>query len=191
MPYTYGTPEWEEAYNKRLQERMATQPRPFIVFLPEWIKEWETYLQNDAKYKELALPNWENPIVIHITPAPEYGLDHDIHVKMDLWHNGECRSIRYIPKSEVGKPGNFVITGTMDRWIAVGRKQLDVVKGMMQGKLKLKGDLPTIVKAVKAAVRIVETVGEVGGKYEDELTPEEREKFRATVNELLPEFGLV
>jgi len=62
---------------------------------------------------------------------------------------------------------------------------------MMQGKLKLKGDLPTVVKAVKPAVRIVETVGEVGGKYEDELTPEETEKFRATVNELLPEFGLV
>jgi hypothetical protein len=37
-----------------------------------------------------------------------------------------------------------------------GRKQLDPVKGMMQEKLKLKGDLPTIVKNVKGG-------GEPGG----------------------------
>lgn len=190
MPYTYGTPEWEEAYNKQTQERLSNQPRPFIVFLPEWVKEWEKLLQNDVKYKELALPNWENAIVIHILKAPQFGIDNDIYVKMDLWHNGEVRSIRYIPPSEVSKPGNFEITGTIDRWLAVGRKQLDVVKGMMQGKLKLKGDLPTIVKAVKASVRIVETVGEVGGKYEDELTPAEIEQFRITVDNLLTEFSL-
>ncbi|HNQ66257.1 MAG TPA: hypothetical protein PKL38_09770, partial [Smithella sp.] len=108
MPYTYGTPEWDEAYNKRVEERLANEPKPFIIFLPEWLKEWEKYMQNDAKYKEVALPNWENAIVIHITPAPQFGLDHDIFVRMDLWHNGECRSIRYIPKSEVGKnPKDF------------------------------------------------------------------------------------
>ena len=190
MPYTYGTPEWDEAYNKQTQERLASQPKPFIIFLPEWVKEWEKLLQNDEKYKALALPNWENPIVIHILKAPQLGIDNDIYVKMDLWHNGECKSIKYIPPSEAGKPGEFVITATTERWFAVCRKQLDVVKGMMQGKLKLRGDLPTIVKAVKASVRIVETVGEVGGKYEDELSPEEIEQFRTTVNNLLTEFNL-
>jgi len=52
MPYTYGTPEWEEAFKKVTQERIATTPRPFIVFSPEWVGEWEKYLQNDAKYKQ-------------------------------------------------------------------------------------------------------------------------------------------
>ena len=144
MPYTYGTPEWDEAFNKLIQDRTASQPRPWLVFSPEWMGEWETFIQNDAKYKELALPNWENPIVIHVLKNPALGVDHDIYVKMDLWHNGECRSIKYIPPSAVGKPGDFVITGTIERWFAVGRKQLDVIKGMMQGKLKLKGDLPLL-----------------------------------------------
>jgi putative sterol carrier protein len=190
MPYTYGTPEWNAAYEKTLQERLANQPRPFVVFLPEWIKEWEKLLQNDAKYKSLALPNWENPMVLHLQANPALGVDNDIFVKMDLWHDGECRSIRYIPPSEAGKPGDFVITGTLERWLMVGRKQLDVVKGMMQGKLKLKGDLPTVVRAVKAAVRIVETVGEVGGTFPDELKGEQVEQFRATVNNLLTDFSL-
>ncbi|HNY64334.1 MAG TPA: SCP2 sterol-binding domain-containing protein [Deltaproteobacteria bacterium] len=191
MQYTYGTSEWEEAYNRQTNERIASEPKPYIVFLPEWVKAWEQYIQNDAKYKSVALPNWENPIIIHLQANPALGLDHDIFVKMDLWHNGECRSIRYIPSSEVGKPGDFVITGSVERWLSVARKQLDVVKGMMQGKLKLKGDLPTVVRAVKAAVRLVETVGEVGCRYPDELTPEQREQFRSTVNSLLADFSLI
>jgi putative sterol carrier protein len=190
MPYTYGTPEWEAAYNKVTQERTANEPQPWLVFMPEWVKAWETKMQNDAQYKTLALPNWENPIVIHVLKNPALGIDYDIFVKMDLWHNGECKSIKYIPPSEVGKPGDFVITATTERWFAVCRKQLDVVKGMMQGKLKLKGDLPTVVKAVKAAVRIVETVGETGGKYEDELNPEEIAKLKATIETLFTEFSL-
>jgi putative sterol carrier protein len=190
MPYIYGTPEWQEAYNKQLQERIATQPRPFIVFTPEWVGEWEKLLQNDAKYKSLALPDWEHPIIIHVQKNPVFGVDQDLYVKMDLWHNGECRSIRYIPSEAAGQPGDFVVSGNIERWLQVGRKQLDVVKGMMQGKLKLKGDLPTVVKAVKAAVRIVETVGEVGGKYEDELSPEEIESLRNLIKELSVEFNV-
>ncbi|PKN52118.1 MAG: hypothetical protein CVU55_08670 [Deltaproteobacteria bacterium HGW-Deltaproteobacteria-13] len=190
MPYTFGTPEWEEAFKKLTQERIATQPRPFVVFSPEWIGEWEKYVQNDAKYKELAQPNWENPVILHMLKNPALGVDQDIYVKLDLWHNGECRSIRYIPNTAVGQPGDFVVTGTVERWLAVGRKQLDVTKGMMQGKLKLKGDLPTIVKAVKSSVRIVETVGEVDGKFPDELTPEQTEAFRKVVQDLTKEFNI-
>ncbi|PKN53138.1 MAG: hypothetical protein CVU55_02700 [Deltaproteobacteria bacterium HGW-Deltaproteobacteria-13] len=190
MPYTYGTPEWEEAFKKVTQERIANSPRPFVLFSPEWVGEWEKKLQNDEKYKALALPNWENPIVIHLLKNPAFGVDQDIYVKMDLWHDGECKSIRYIPSTAAGDPGNFIIGGTIERWLAVSRKQLDVVKGMMQGKLKLKGDLPTIVKAVKAAVRIVETVGEVGGVYQDELTPEQIESFRKVVQDLVKEFNI-
>jgi hypothetical protein len=103
MPYTFGTPEWEEAYVKKLQERIANEPKPFIYFSPEWVGEWEKFIQNDAKYKELALPNWENAIVIHVQKNPAFGVDQDIYVKMDLWHNGACRSIRYIPNTEIGK----------------------------------------------------------------------------------------
>jgi putative sterol carrier protein len=190
MGYTYGTPEWEAAFIKRIQERIATTPKPFIVFSPEWVGEWEKYIQNDEKYKAVAIPDWEHPIVIHLQKNPAFGVDQDIYVKMDLWHNGACRSIRFIPSTAVGQPGHFVITGTIERWIAVGRKQLDVVKGMMQGKLKLKGDLPSIVKAVKASVRLVETVGEVGGTYPDEMNPEQVEAFRKVVQDLTKEFNI-
>lgn len=189
MPYTYGTPEWEEAFVKKTQERIATQPRPFVVFSPEWIGEWEKFVQNDMKYKEWALPNWESSVVLHLLQNSAMGVDQDIYVKLDLWHNGECRSIRYVP-AEVGKKADMVVSASIERWLQVARKQVDVIKGMMQGKLKLKGDLPLMVKSVKSSVRLVDTVGELGGKFPDELNPEEVENFRKVVQDLTREFNI-
>ena len=48
------------------------------------------------------------------------------------------------------------------------KRELDPVKGMMQGKLKLKGDLPTIVRYVKAANELVNIAGTVPTEFVDE-----------------------
>jgi putative sterol carrier protein len=62
----------------------------------------------------------------------------------------------------------FCITGDYARWKQVLKKELDPIKGMMQGKLKLKGDLPTIVRAVKAAEELVNSGGNVDTRFLDE-----------------------
>lgn len=188
MAYTHGTPDWEEAYVNKMEERMESQPKPYRYFAPEWVGAWEKLLKADPIYKSVALPDWEGAVVLHVLKNPDFGVDQDIYVYLDLWHQ-ECRSIRHVP-AEFGKQGAFVITGTIDRWMAVGRKQLDVVKGMMQGKLKLKGNLPAIVRAIKPAMRIVETSAEVGGKMPDELSPQEIEDFRAMIKDLTTEFNI-
>lgn len=188
MAYTHGTPEWEEAYMKQATERAEAQPKPYAYFMPEWILEWEKFIQSDPVYKSVALPDWEGAVVLHILKNPDFGVDQDIYVYLDLWHD-QCHSIRIVP-SEYGKQGAYVITGTIERWMAVGRRQLDVVKGMMQGKLKLKGNLPAIVRAIKPAVRLVEAAADVGGRMPDEFTPEEIEDFRNTINDLVAEFNI-
>jgi putative sterol carrier protein len=188
MAYTFGTPEWEEAYKALTKERMESEKKPYAYFMPEWIGAWEAFLKADPIYREAALPDWKGAVVLHALAAPNYGVDQDIYIYMDL-HQKECRSIRIVP-AEYGKKGAYVITGTIDRWMAVGRKQLDVVKGMMQGKLKLKGNLPAIVRAIKPAVRLVEASVEVGGRMPDEFSPEEIEEFRNSIKSLMIEFGL-
>jgi len=187
MAYTYGTDEWEEAYKEEVAKRVESEPQPYIYFTPEWVALFEKAIQEDAEYKEVA-KDWEGTVVLHVQAKPEYGLDQDLYVLLDLWH-GECRSARIVPSS-AGQAGDFVITGSMDRWIQVGRKELDPVKGMMQGKLKLKGDLPTIVRNVRAASRLVDISSDIGGKYPDELNAEEIEKLRGIVSELSEKFGI-
>jgi putative sterol carrier protein len=185
MAYTYGTDEYEQAYKDEVDKRMAEEPKPYIYLTPEWVAMFEKGIQEDATYKEVA-KDWEGSVVLHVEAAPEYGLDIDLYVLLDLWH-GDCRSARIVPE-EVGEAGDFVITGSAERWMDVGRKELDTVKGMMQGKLRLKGNLPTIVRYVKASVRLTDISADVGGRYPDELSPDEVDGLRATVKDLADRF---
>jgi putative sterol carrier protein len=186
MALEYGTDEWEKAYLEEVGERMKA-PQPFIAFSPEWIALYEKAVQTDDIYKEAA-KDWEGSVVVHVQAAPEMGIDEDLYLFMDLWH-GDCRSMRLVPK-DAGEAGDFVITGSMDRWLQVARKQLDTIKGMMQGKLKLKGDLPTIVRAVKAAARLVDIIADLNTIYPDELTPEQVEDLKSWIVPLREKFGV-
>ena len=188
MSYTHGTPEWEEAYVNVTKERMGKEAKPYVYFMPEWVGAWEEFLKADPVYKSVALPDWRGAVVLHVQKSPDYGVDQDIYVYLDL-HANIVRSIRIVPAT-FGKQGAFVITGTIERWMAVGKKELDVVKGMMQGKLKLKGNLPAIVRAIKPAVRLVDAAAEVGGLMPDEWTPEKIEEIRETINNLVTEFNI-
>jgi len=184
MAFQYGTEEWDKEYQAEVTKRME-QPPPYIVGTPEWVSLYEKAVQGDAAYKEAA-KDWEGSVVMHILPEPQYGLDIDLYIFMDLWH-GDCRFMKIVPQ-DAGEAGDFVITGAMERWMQVMKKELDVTKGMMQGKLKLKGDLPTIVRAVKAAVRLVDLSGEIGSILPTEMPPEDIEKLRALVKDLGPRF---
>jgi putative sterol carrier protein len=90
----------------------------------------------------------------------------------------------------VGENGDFVLTAMYDRWKQVMTRKLDVVKGLMQGKIKLKGHLPTIVRYNKAATRLVDLVATIQTIFLDEMTPEEVEAFKPWVDFLREEYEL-
>jgi putative sterol carrier protein len=179
MAPKYGTDEWESAYQAFLAEK-TKDPPPYTYFTPEWAALYEKTIQGDADYREAA-KTWEGTVVLHVEAAPEFGIDFDIYVFMDLWH-GECRSIRIVPQ-EAGEAGDFVITGSLERWTQVAKKELDSTKGMMQGKLKLKGDLPTIVRAVRASQRLTDLSADVGGFFPTELETSKVEELKAEMND--------
>jgi len=180
MAPTYGTDEWESEYQAMLARRTAKEP-PYIYFTPEWASLYEKVIQGDADYKDAA-KTWEGTVVLHVEATPEFGLDIDIYVFMDLWH-GDCRSIRLVPP-EAGEAGDFVISGSLERWTQVAKKELDSTKGMMQGKLKLKGDLPTIVRAVRASQRLTDLSADVGGVFPTEANEEQKAEFKASMDDL-------
>jgi len=181
----YGTDEWEAEYQAMLADRMKN-PGPYIYFTPEWAALYEKTIQSDEPYRD-ADKTWEGTVVLHVEKAPEWGLDIDIYVFMDLWH-GECRSIRIVT-TEAGEAGDFVITGSLERWEQVAKKELDSTKGMMQGKLKLKGDLPTIVRAVRASQRLTDLSADVGGFFPTELNDEQKEQFKVAMAALSKVLG--
>jgi putative sterol carrier protein len=132
----------------------------------EWLHEYVGLINGSAEYREAAA-TWEGDVTYVFEAEPDNGVPEDLYAWLDLWH-GECRGSKYGVPAEEGSAAKFVIRAPYTRWKEVIRKELDPVKGMMQGKLKLKGDLPTIVRYVKAANALVNLAGSVPTEFVDE-----------------------
>jgi putative sterol carrier protein len=132
---------------------------------PEWLDEYVEKINASPSYREAAA-TWEGDVAYVIEAEPDKGVPQEVVAWLDLWH-GECRGARIVPAEE-GEKARFVIRAPYSRWKEVILKDLDPVKGMMQGKLKLKGDLPTIVRYVKAANELVNLAQTVETAFPDE-----------------------
>ncbi|NIQ38177.1 MAG: Fis family transcriptional regulator [Proteobacteria bacterium] len=137
-----------------------------ITFMSEaWVQRFKEEVQNSPSYKEAA-KTWEGDITLVVQADPQAGIEADVHLYMDLWH-GDCRDMRLVSKEEA-EAAKFVITGQYDRWKQVAKGELEPIKGMMQGKLKLKGDLPYIVRYVQAAKELVTCASKFPARFPDE-----------------------
>jgi putative sterol carrier protein len=132
----------------------------------EWMEEYKKQINVSEGYKKAAATWTAGAVALVISARPEIGINEDFGMWLDL-HQGVCREAKKVTLEEAQK-APFCITSDYARWKQVIKKELEPVKGMMQGKLKLKGDLPTIVRYVKAAQELVECTTRIETKFLDE-----------------------
>jgi putative sterol carrier protein len=131
-----------------------------------WFKEFARAINASDEYREAAA-TWEGEIAFVIEAEPDKRMPEDVWGFLDLWH-GECRSGGVVGPED-GAAARYVIRAPYSRWKDVLRGDLDPVKGMMQGKLRVQGDLPTIVRYVRAANELVRLTGTVETEFPDEV----------------------
>lgn len=132
----------------------------------EWTKEYIEAINSSPSYKEAAA-TWEGDVTFCFQAEPDKGVSEDLYAWFDLWH-GDCREWKYGVTEQEGTGAKFVIKAPYSRWKEIIRKELDPIKGMMQGKLKLQGDLPTIVRYVKASNELVNIAATIPTEFIDE-----------------------
>lgn len=132
----------------------------------DWLDRYVEAINGSPSYKEAAA-TWEGDLCFVFEREPDKGVPDDVWTWLDLWH-GACRNARYDVPPDEGEKAAFIIRAPYSRWKDVLKAELDPIKGMMQGKLKLKGDLPTIVKHVNAANELVAIAGTVPTEFVDE-----------------------
>ena len=139
-----------------------------VVMFPSeaWLTEYVDKINSSKDYEEAAA-TWEGDLAYVFEAEPDKGVPEDVWTWVDLWH-GKCRGYKYAVPADEGEKSKFIIRAPYSRWKQVINKELDPIKGMMQGKLKLKGDLPTIVRYVKAANELVNIAGNVQTEFVDE-----------------------
>ena len=135
----------------------------------EWLELYVEKINSSAEYADAAA-TWEGDLVFAYEKEPDKNVPDDVFAWLDLWH-GKCRAAEILggPEDPKAQSAKFTISAPYSRWKSVLRKELDPVKGMMQGKIKVRGDLPTIVRYVKASNVLVDLTGAVPTEFIDEI----------------------
>ena len=131
----------------------------------EWLAIYRDRVNGSPEYRDAAA-TWEGAVAFVFEAEPDNGVPEDLWALLDLWH-GECRAAS-MPAPADGERAPYVIRAPYSRWKEVLRGDLDPVKGMMQGKLKVQGDLAMIVRYVRAANELVHLTMQVPTRFLDE-----------------------
>jgi putative sterol carrier protein len=129
-----------------------------------WFQDLVTRINASDAYREAAA-DWEGDIAFLVEAEPDRGLPADVWGLLDLWH-GACRGGGVI-QADRGREAAYILRAPYSRWKEVVTGELDPIKAMMQGKLKVQGDLPTIVRQVRAANELVELTQQIPTEFPD------------------------
>jgi putative sterol carrier protein len=129
-----------------------------------WFQDFIVRINGSSTYRKAA-EAWEGDIAFLIEAEPDKQMPADVWGYLDLWH-GECRGGGVVT-AERGNDAAYVIRAPYSRWKDVLRGDLDPIRGMVQGKLQVRGDLPTIIRYVNAANELVHLTGEVDTVFPD------------------------
>ncbi len=130
-----------------------------------WFQEFIDKINGSPEYREAAA-DWEGDIVFLVEAEPDNGVPSDVWGYLDLWH-GACRG-GGIVSPERGQTAAYVIRAPYSRWKEVVQGDLDPTRAMMQGKLRVQGDLVKIVRYARAANELVHLTEQVDTRFPDE-----------------------
>jgi putative sterol carrier protein len=137
----------------------------YKAFTQEWMDAWKLKIAESKEYKEIA-KDWEGSVSITVNADPTKNLPQTAYLFTDYWH-GDVRDF-YICDAAKAQTAKFIMTGDYARWKQVAKKELDATKALMQGKLKLKGDLTYVVRNVKTVNKVIDLLTEVDTIFPDE-----------------------
>lgn len=131
----------------------------------EWLDAYKDAINSSPEVADAA-KDWERDIVIVVEGDPDHGIPFDLRALFDIDH-GKVRDARLVSPEEADR-ATYVITGAYFQWKDVVNGRLDPIRAMLQGKLRVKGDLPTLAKEVRAAEALVKAARGITSRFPDD-----------------------
>ncbi len=120
-----------------------------------WTGAYADAVNGNPKYREAGKAWTHGSVAMVIAADPDRGLNVEKGMILDV-NEGQCRGTEYVTGREAASVADFVIVATYDDWRSVIGGEIDPIKGMMQGRLKLtKGHLPTMLRFVESSRQLV------------------------------------
>ncbi|MFZ1036275.1 MAG: SCP2 sterol-binding domain-containing protein [Smithella sp.] len=138
----------------------------YKAFTQEWMDAWKKIINGSKEYREIA-KEWEGSVSITVNADPSKNVPEPVYMFTDYWHGDALEFL--ICDAAKAQTAKFIMSGDYSRWKQVAKKELDATKALMQGKLKLKGDLTYVVRNVKTINKVVDLLTEVNTIFPDEV----------------------
>ncbi len=121
----------------------------------EWTSAYRDAVNASEAYRKHGKPWTFGAVAFVVKPDAALGIDEEETLLLDV-HEGECRSATYAKGRASVADAPFVVVADYARWKSCLRGEIDPIKGMMEGKLKLeKGHLPTMLRFVESSRALV------------------------------------
>ena len=130
------------------------------ILTEEWVKAFGIAINENPNYKPSAL-TWEGDMLLVIEPSGK--LDHEVRVFLGLYH-GECNEARLVEETEKIET-EYTMAGPYDSFVKVMKKEVDPIRAIMSGQLRLEGNMAKLMRHTKAAQEIVESLGGFETEY--------------------------
>ncbi|NWJ48552.1 MAG: SCP2 sterol-binding domain-containing protein [Chloroflexi bacterium] len=119
----------------------------------EWLDEFREALNTSASYEDAA-KEWEGDF--YFIASPDETSTDEITMYLNLQY-GKCLEAIKVEDASLRTP-EFTVKGPADSWFKVATNELDPMQAIMTGKLSLKGNMQKVMKNLKAANELVNSL---------------------------------
>jgi putative sterol carrier protein len=132
----------------------------------EWVKAWVALANGSAEF-EASGKEWEGAVALVIEPDRPNGVDQPLYVRLEGRH-GKWISSDVGWSSALAENAVFLLRARYGRWKDVVKQELHPIRGLLQGKLRVEGHLPAILKWMDSMAILAELAGRIETEFADE-----------------------
>jgi putative sterol carrier protein len=140
----------------------------------EWVEAWIALANGSAEFQASGA-DWEGAVGIVIEADPAAGLPDTLYLRLDGRH-GKWLTYALGTDSRILETTVFVLRAPYARWKQVVRQELHPVKGVLQGRIRIHGHLPVILRWSASISVFARLAGELETEFVDELAPGSRSR---------------
>jgi putative sterol carrier protein len=140
----------------------------------EWVEAWVTLANGSAEF-EASGAGWEGTVGIVIEADPRSGVPETLYMRLD-GRNGKWLAHALGTSSGILEGAVFVLRAPYLRWKELVRQDLHPIKGLLQGRIRIQGHLPVILRWIASIGVLARLAGEVDTEFVDEVAPGPRSR---------------
>src|SRR4051794_11776389 len=137
----------------------------------EWLRAWVDLANADAAFRA-SDEGWVGSVGLIVLDRPRrHGAGRSDTVFRLRGADGLWTSAEIVPDPSDVDDATFVIAAEHDRWKEIIRGELNPIKGIVSGRIRVHGHLPDVLKRIKSILIMAELASRLETRFVDEPEP--------------------